>query len=125
VVTPPTSDDTDHGLGEFFQPFPQPVRLGELTVHEASEIKARNKVLERLNADIDHLVKARAIVSIEKVTYLRQIGSRFGMSDRDELNINDETGLVAQTGRRRFVQPTEATMEEVPNPEADPAPPVN
>src|SRR4051794_4767478 len=83
-------DDVDHGLGEFIDRLPQPQRVGDMTVMEVSELKARNKVIERLSADLDHLARTRAIVSNEKIGFIRAIGARVGLTPRDELNVDDE-----------------------------------
>lgn len=114
---PVQSADEDAGLGEFMDTFQQPIRVGDATVIEVGELKARNKVIERLNADVQHYTQLRTIASLEKVNFIRSVGRRFGLDERDELNLNDETGIVTHTGRRRFVQSAEVTVTEEPNDE--------
>lgn len=121
-VAAPT--DVDHGLGEFFDQFPRPVRVGTMDLAEVKELQARQTILKRMNEDIDHLAKARALISNEKFAFLRAIGNRVGLGPRDELTVNDEDGSINHVGTRRFVQPEpEAPEDVVATADSEAAPP--
>ena len=114
--------DIDRGLGEVIVPVQPWETLGEITRFESGEIKRRNEVLTKLNVEIADLASLRAMASNEKNHFLHELGRKFGSGPRDEINVNDETGLVSRVGTRRYVQPEptiEPTVEETASPEDD------
>lgn len=106
--------ETDYGLGDYLVPFQQPHSVGQITALEATELRARAATIKRLDDDANHLRLLRNIAEVERRSYAWQIGARYGLTQRDEMTINDESGEVIHSGHRVYVvpQPEPTPIEE-------------
>lgn len=97
--------------GDVRRQLAQPVRVGELTVSDANEIRTVNALLKKWDEDLEHARKTRAVVAMYRQQMLDKLITERNLDKRNVYSLDDESGLIVQT--HEFVDPAPGVLEVV------------
>jgi hypothetical protein len=88
----------------------RPEKVGDISVAEAAEIKALNKLIGQLSEDAQKAQYLLQLAQSQRSNFLAQLVTGRGLSLSDLYSVNDDSGQILRTHEHL----TESVIEETP-----------